>query len=228
MMNTAILSAQGLRRKTPDGSSFLLQDVTVNLEAGDRLVLSGPSGSGKSLLLRSLVLLDPLQQGTVYFRGRPVTRADIPHYRSQVVYLAQHPLLLEGTVEANLRAPFQLEQYRNRALDRAKVIDQLRALDRCVDFLGKASRELSGGEAQLVALLRVLQLSPRVLLLDEPTSALDPQTTLQIENLLLQWVETDSGERAFVWVSHDPQQRARVASRTLFIDGGRMVEDEVA
>lgn len=227
-MNTAILSAGGICRTTPDGSSFLLQDVTINLEAGDRLVLAGASGSGKSLLLRSLVLLDPLQQGTVCFRGQPVTRADIPHYRSQVVYLAQHPLLLEGTVEANLRAAFQLKQYQNRALDRAKVIDQLRALDRCADFLGKASRDLSGGEAQLVSLLRVLQLGPQVLLLDEPTSALDPQTTLRIENLLLQWVEADPSDRAFVWVSHDPQQRARVASRTLFIDGGRTVEDEVA
>lgn len=87
----------------------------------------------------------------------------------------------------------------------------------------KSVGDLSGGETQLVSLLRAMQLDPAVLLLDEPTTALDPRTEAAVEQLVVSWAGDSSAQRAFLWVTHDVEQSRRVAGRTLMLDGGRVV-----
>jgi putative ABC transport system ATP-binding protein len=96
------------------------------------------------------------------------------------------------------------------------------ALGRERSFLDKQQRDLSGGEMQIVALLRALQLDPTILLLDEPTSALDAKTSEAAETLIIDWCNERVESRAIVWVSHDIQQARRVAQRVFSIEHGTL------
>lgn len=221
--NTPLLEARHIGRRHPDGRQWLLEDVSLEIGPGERLAVVGASGSGKTLLLRALALLDPFDRGEVRWRDRPVRRDEIPAFRRQAVYLHQRPALLEETVEAALRRPFSLRSHRAGRFDRDRVLHWLREFDRDDSFLKKRVPDLSGGEIQITALLRAIQLDPALLLLDEPTAALDSRTTSTTEQLLDRWVEESADARALVWVSHDAEQARRVARRKLCVDGGRVV-----
>jgi putative ABC transport system ATP-binding protein len=141
-----------------------------------------------------------------------------------VSFLAQKPAVLEGTVEDNLRFPFSLHVHGDNSYSAEKLVKWLRHLSRDASFLQKKTSTLSGGELQLVALMRALQLSPDVLLLDEPTSALDAQAQLAVESLVKDWQQEDGARRSVVWVTHDQAQRQRVAQQTIHLHGGRLGE----
>jgi len=227
-MAEPILEARDLGRRAPGGGPWLLRGVSLALAPGDRLAVEGPTGAGKTVLLRALALLDPVTEGEVRFRGLPPADREVPTFRCRVAYLHQSPALAEGTVEENLRLPFGLAVHRNGGADpgrgggydRARAVELLAALGRDEGFLGKEREDLSGGERQIAALVRLLQLEPEVLLLDEPTAALDPATTARAEELLTAWA--GAAGRAWIWVSHDPEQGARLADRRLRLDGGRI------
>lgn len=226
MASTApLIEARHLRRRHPDGLRWLLNDVGVEILPGDRVAVTGPSGSGKTLLLRALALLDPLEGGEIRWRGRPVLRDRVPAFRRQAIYAHQRPALAGQTVEEVLGQPLLLRAYRDRRFQRDRVVELLERLGRDEDFLSKSPRDLSGGESQIVALVRALQLDPAVLLLDEPTAALDSQTIQAAESLLETWLAESPDSRAVVWVSHDAAQAARVASRVLHVRDGRLTED---
>ena len=239
--NTILIEARNIARRHPDGRRWLLEDVSLEVSAGERLSIAGPSGSGKTLLLRALAVLDPVDGGEVRFQGRPVYREAVPGFRRAVVYLHQRPALWEETVEAALRRPFSLAVHRRRRFDARQIGCLLVRLGRDNAFLAKRSADLSGGEIQIVALLRALQLDPTVLLLDEPTAALDTRTSVAVEELLLDWVrpKNDSGTvpvfpqenrdcpppepgRALDWVTHDKGQARRMTRRTLWMKDGKL------
>jgi putative ABC transport system ATP-binding protein len=169
-----------------------------------------------------LALLDPLDEGAILWQGRAVAGEEVPGFRRQVTYLHQRAALFEGRVEANLRLPFALKIHRDRRYDEGRVVAMLEALGRDRRFLDKSHHDLSGGEAQVVALIRALQLDPIVLLLDEATSSLDRETAQAAETLLEQWHRADDGGRTLVWVTHDPEQSLRVADRRVLIKTGRI------
>ncbi len=148
-------------RRDPARSVILLQPTDFELEGAQRVVVTGPSGSGKSVFLRSLALLDPVDAGEIQWHEKAITRARIPAYRRRVAYIAQRPAMLDGSVEDNLRYPFSLRVYRDASFDRATVSRLAKEAGRGTDFLDKRASELSGGEAQIAALIRVLQLAPR-------------------------------------------------------------------
>lgn len=204
-----ILTAQNVSRKSE--GQWLLREVTVELEPGQRVALVGPSGSGKSLLLRLLAALDPTDTGSLQWNGANINGSSVPEFRSRCIYLHQSPSLGEGTVEEVLRHPLSFRQHARREFARDAIIIWLKSLDRDASFLQKSVATLSGGETQIVALLRAMQLDPLVLLLDEPTSALDAEAALAIERLVVGWL-AESKERAAVWVSHDEDQARRVAN----------------
>ncbi|MEM8558177.1 MAG: ATP-binding cassette domain-containing protein [Bacteroidota bacterium] len=193
---------------------WLWRHLNLDLAPGDRLAIVGPSGSGKTLLLRALAGLDALDAGTVALNGRTLGDWARPRYRAQVAYLPQTPALPEGTVEAALRQPFAFGVHAGKAFDHDAIAARLRALDRDADFSARTTDVLSGGERQIVAFLRTLQLGPRVLLLDEPTASLDAANTGRIEHLVTDWMDAHA-ERAVLWTSHDPAQLARVTDRRL-------------
>ncbi|NJK36557.1 MAG: ATP-binding cassette domain-containing protein [Oscillatoriales cyanobacterium RM2_1_1] len=217
----ALLKAVGLGRKI--NSSWLWQGLNLTLEPGTRLAIVGPSGVGKSLLLRSLAGLDPLDAGQVFYQGQRVLSAtgqapgkSMPHYRSAVIYLHQRPALLEGTVDFNLQVVYGFGVHQRQCYNPQRIQTWLDMLGRPAQFLTQAADHLSGGESQIVALLRALQLEPQILLLDEPGASLDPDTTLQMETLIDQWLG-ETPERACIWTSHDGSQIQRVTTEQFFL-----------
>jgi putative ABC transport system ATP-binding protein len=225
----ALLEAHQIGRLHPDRQRWLLDDVSLAIYPGDRLAIAGPSGSGKTLLLRALALLDPIDRGQITWKSQPVRHDRVPRLRSKAIYLHQRPALLNDTVEGAVRFPFSLRVHRGKRFDRDRAVAQLARLGRDAAFLTQRVANLSGGETQIAALVRALQLDPTILLLDEPVSALDPETARAVEGSLLEWVEETALERAWVWVTHDAAQADRIAQRTVRVRAGRLVDaNEVA
>ena len=216
----AMLHAMGLCRRA--GERVLLDNVSVAARCGDRIAIVGPTGSGKTLLLRSLAMLDPLEAGEIRWEGRALRGNGIPKFRSQVIYLHQRPALIEGTVEHNLRQPFTLRIHQSKSFSRIRILDLLVSLGRDESFLMKQQRDLSGGESQLTAMLRAIQLDPNILLLDEPTAALDSEATDMVETLVGRWLDEQPTARATVWVTHNHDQSRRVSTEVLQIREGRL------
>ena len=221
MAAAPLLDIRDAGRRIDDG--WIWQELSFRVAGGDRLAIVGPSGSGKTLLLRALAGLDRLDAGTIIFQGTALADLALPAYRARVVYLPQRPALLEGTVEANLRAVFDLDVHADKHYDADRIAGRLDILDRDAAFLERKTGVLSGGEQQMVAFLRALQVEPAVLLLDEPTASIDAANTRQIEALVADWLDADAG-RAVLWTSHAPDQIARVTDRQIELgkdeDGG--------
>lgn len=213
--NSCILRAENLSRVV--GSKSLVQDITFEVERGEVLAIVGPSGSGKSSLLRLLNRLDEPTSGTVYVDGIDYKQIPPRELRRKLGLMTQRPFLFPGTVEQNL-------QFGPRQRGESLKAKNLEILLIRVGLGGYASRDvanLSGGEAQRVSVARALANSPLLLLLDEPTSALDEASKIGIESLLRNIVK-DQGLTCIL-VTHDIAQASRVAERALLIQEGRIV-----
>ncbi|MDK3160195.1 ATP-binding cassette domain-containing protein [Kamptonema cortianum] len=211
-----LLEVQNLGRQIE--SRWIWRNFTFAVQPGERLAVTGPSGSGKSLLLRAIATLDPIQTGEIAFCSKPLSQWSVPEYRTQVIYLHQRPALWEGTVEFNLQRVFTLKSHRHKTYSREMILHYLDKLGRSSQFLQQPSSSLSGGESQIVAFLRALQLSPQIFLLDEPTASLDAETVRQFELLVQTWQAEDTN-RAYLWTSHDPSQLKRITDRAITISG---------
>lgn len=221
-MPTPLMECCALGRRHPDGKGFLLRDVSLSIDAGQRVAIVGPSGAGKTLLLRALAMLDPIECGQILWNGEVVAAPAVPRFRSQVVYLHQRPALFDDTVESNLRVPFYLAIHAGKTFDRDWIVERLQRLGRGADFLGQQAKALSGGESQLVAVLRAVQLRPEVLLFDEATASLDSGTSEAVEQLAGEWLRA-APNRALVWVSHNREQAHRMTDEIVYMAGGRLV-----
>ena len=210
-----LLKAHGLSFRVE--KRILWQGFELTLHAGQRLGITGPSGSGKTLLLRTLAGLEPLQSGELVFEGRALAHWSMPTYRARVVYVPQRPAWREGTVDAALRAPFAFNVRHQREFPVGLVRELLRAMGRDEGFLQQRTERLSGGEAQIVALIRALLVEPSVLLLDEPTASLDSGTARAVEDVITHWVSA-SPDRAYIWTSHDVAQMERVVDPLLMLE----------
>ena len=207
-----ILTVTGLGRCVQN--YWVWRDLSFEVWGGDRLAVVGPSGSGKSLLLRALAGLDAVQEGQIVFDEKPLVDWFMPSYRCQIIYLHQRPALIEGTVEENLQQVYKLASHRDQGFDRQRILEYLHLIGRTGDFLDRPIAALSGGEAQIAAFLRALQLSPGMLLLDEPTASLDPETAYRLEDLVQAW-QAEDPQRAYLWTSHNPTQLERITDRHL-------------
>lgn len=209
-----LLTVQDLGRHVQN--RWIWKNLQFNLYPGENLAITGASGSGKSLLLRSLANLDPVQEGQIWFQGNALSAYAAPYYRSQVIYLHQRPALIEGSVEDNLHQVYRFKSHHHQSFDQNQILAYLAALGRDASFLLRSSSALSGGEAQIVAFIRALQLSPQVLLLDEPTASLDLETVYALETLVQYWQKADPS-RATIWTSHTSEQINRVAQRQIHL-----------
>lgn len=208
------------------GGEVLLNRAGLRIAPGERWGLFGPTGSGKTLFLRALALLDSVDSGEIRWQEQPIPDADVPAYRRQVIYLHQRPALISGTVEENLRLPWSFSSARNGDIDLGRAGRYLEEVGRPEQLFERQSSQLSGGERQIVALVRAMLLEPRILLLDEPTAALDADSARQVERLVQTYLDEAPEKRASVWVTHDADQLRRVADWRLTMDHGQTEEPE--
>lgn len=182
-----------------------LLEASLTLAKGECLAIRGASGSGKSLLLRAIADLDP-NDGEVTLDNVSREAIPAPDWRRQVCYLPAEA----GWWADDLGAHFKDWE---RALP---FFQRLGLKDAKKDW--PISR-LSTGERQRLALSRALAINPKVLLLDEPTSGLDQVAITAVEDLIAECQEAGTG---VIWVTHDPVQAERVASRWLYLEGGHL------
>ena len=158
----------------------VVDHVDFSVEAGEIAVLEGPSGGGKSTLLRALASLQELTSGELAIDGVQAS-VDPPAFRVRVAYVPQLPAMFAGTVSDNVAAGPRL---RGIELSPARVEALLVEVGLDPKLASRQARELSGGEKQRTAIARALANEPSVLLFDEPTSALDPTSAETITELI--------------------------------------------
>jgi putative ABC transport system ATP-binding protein len=215
--NTKFLRVENLSYVMED--QRILSNVSFEIAAGERVAVFGPSGPGKSTLIRLLNRLDEPTSGTVYIQGQDYRHVPPRRLRRRLGLVMQQPYLFPGTVADNLR--FGPQAHGETLSD-----ERIEALLKGVDLAGYAEREvstLSGGEAQRVNLARTLANKPEVLLLDEPTSSLDESARHEVESTILSVL--DAQGVTCLLVSHDREQVQRMAERVLFMKDGRISAD---
>lgn len=190
---------------TLSGLKRLHISVSFDLQDGECVALQGPSGVGKTLLLRSIADLDP-NEGTVKLDGTLREAMPAPAWRKRVTYLAAEPGWWSDIVQEHFTGWD----------DALPLVTRLGLPDDCGPW---PIQRLSTGERQRLGLVRALMLRSRVLLLDEPTSALDPASAAAVESLI---AERISNGTSVIWSTHDNAQARRVGSRvlTMGLDGG--------
>ena len=183
------------------GGRQILRGIDLKVEAGQVVAVAGPSGVGKSSLLRCLVRLDEPAAGRVLVDGSDAAGLDPCVLRRRVGLVMQAPAMLPGDVRANLA-------YGLEAPQEAELREALAATGLAPALLDRRASELSGGEAARVAVARALTRDPGALLLDEPTAALDRDSAAAVEALVHELAARGLG---VLVVTHDDAQAERLA-----------------
>ncbi|MCR4577433.1 MAG: amino acid ABC transporter ATP-binding protein [Clostridiales bacterium] len=219
-----MISVRGLEKKFAGGQVHALKGVDADIYKGEAVVIIGPSGSGKSTFLRCLNLLDRPTGGQVIFEGTDITspKVNINMHRMRMGMVFQHfNLFPHMSILKNLTlAPVKLKGISKEEAE----AEALKLLDR-VGLKARADaypNQLSGGQKQRVAIVRALAMHPDVMLFDEPTSALDPEMVGEVLEVMRDLAK--SGMTMAV-VTHEMGFAREVASRVLFMDEGRIVEE---
>jgi polar amino acid transport system ATP-binding protein len=216
------------------GDLTVLDDLCIDIDAGEKVTLIGPSGSGKTTILRLLMTLETLSGGYIWVDGKPLWheqkdgklvpagKKHLREMRKEIGMVFQHfnlfpnMTVLENLIEAPVRA---LGQPKDEAVARAREL---------LDRVGLAQKEtahpnqLSGGQQQRVAIARALAMNPRVLLLDEVTSALDPELIAGVLAVLRELAETT--DITMLIVTHEMHFARDVSDRVMMFDKGKIVE----
>lgn len=177
----------------------ILSDVSFALLPGEKAVLCGKSGSGKSSVLKTLLGLHLIKSGTVYFQEKPLTPASVQAIRSCAAYIGQEPMLAAESVREALLLPFQFKAHRGRRPTETGLIEVLQRLQLPAGILNRQSSRISGGEKQRIALARGLLLGKKLYLLDEVTSALDAESKQAVFDVF------SDPQLTVLSVAHDPE-----------------------
>ncbi|MBI1293751.1 ATP-binding cassette domain-containing protein [bacterium] len=217
-MNKTIYEVRNVTKSY--GPRCVLAVDTLDVYQGEILALVGPSGVGKSTLLRLLNFLEAPSTGTIRFHNEVIGSGHEASLalRRRVTTVFQRPLLLKRSVEANVAYGLNLRGQRNSGQAIHAALDEVG-----LGHMAKQSaRTLSGGEAQRVALARALILRPDALLLDEPTANLDPANVALIERLVRR-LNQDDGVTV-VFVTHNVFQARRMGHRVALLLENRLAE----
>ncbi|MBR2725522.1 amino acid ABC transporter ATP-binding protein [Candidatus Saccharibacteria bacterium] len=204
------------------GKNKVLNGIDFELKEGERVVILGPSGSGKSTFLRCINWMEEPTSGEIYFDGTLVTEKNIRKMRRNMGMVFQHFNLINNlTVMDNLiLAPVKL-----KIMTREVAEKRAKELLRHIGLPNKAEAypaSLSGGQKQRIAIIRAMMLNPEVLLFDEPTSALDPEAIGDVLDLIRELA--DRGMTIMI-VTHEMGFAREIATRIVFIDKGRIIEE---
>ena len=212
---------KGVKGLTP--KLDVLRGIDIDIRRGDVICLVGPSGCGKSPFLRCLNRLEIPTEGTVTFEGEEVNDKDIDRIRRKMGMVFQHfNLFPHMTVKQNLcMAPVLLKLKTQEEAE--KRADELLARVGLSEKADVYPNSLSGGQKQRIAIARALAMDPDVILFDEPTSALDPEMVGEVLELMKQLAKDGM---TMVVVTHEMGFAREVASRVIFIDEGKIQEDE--
>jgi len=211
------------------GDLVVMDNLHLSMKNDDRLVIIGPSGSGKSSLLRVLMGLEGIQHGTINFQKQHYIVGD----------KNKNAKIVDDSIQKKIGMVFQhytlfphLSVLQNLILSPVKVhkISKKSATDKARALLARFGLEsklhaypsqLSGGQKQRVAIARALMLEPELMLFDEVTSALDPEMVTEVQNVMLQLAEQ---KMAMIIVTHDMHFARNIASRVIFCANGKIVE----
>lgn len=220
-----LLQLQGVStvRKGVQGQTVpMLTDICCSFQRGELTSVIGPSGGGKSSLIRLINRLEDPLQGRILLAGTDIKEIHPPLLRRRVGMMLQKAYMFEGTVLQNLQQPFRYRKEPLPAEDSAEI-------QRCITlarispaYLGRDGRTLSGGEQQRVNLARALISRPEVLLLDEPTSALDRPTTDSLGATLQEICRSE--HIAVIIVTHDLRLTGRIADHLIYLENGLIIE----
>ncbi len=201
-----------------------IKDVNVTINKGDVISVIGPSGTGKSTLLRCINMLDPPTSGKIYFEGKEITEkgTNLNEIRQKIGMVFQSFNLFNNmtVVENIMYAPTELKGLsRQEAYDRAmKLLERVNLPDKALCF----PDELSGGQKQRIAIARTLAMDPDVILFDEPTSALDPTMVREVLAVIRKLAEQGM---TMLIVTHEMKFARDVSNRVFYMDQGIIYED---
>lgn len=221
-MQTAQLRLERVSLSGSVGSNYLLKDISFEVFKGDRIAIVGPSGAGKTSLLRVLNRLIEPTTGSIYLENQDYRQIPVIQLRQQFTLVLQESKLLGMTVQEALAYPLVL-----RGLPRSQTSQRLshwiEQLNIPTEWLERTEMQLSVGQRQLVAIARALVIQPKILLLDEPTSALDAGRAHHLLQVLTQ-LATNS-QTTILIVNHQLELAQQFCTRVLHLQHGQLVQD---
>ncbi|MFV2054194.1 amino acid ABC transporter ATP-binding protein [Aliiroseovarius sp. YM-037] len=219
-----MISLSGLSKSF--GANAVLKDINLDIQEGERVVIIGPSGTGKSTLLRCLNYLDKPDAGVIRIGDLTVdaahaSRADILALRRRTSFVFQnYALFANKTARENITEALVTVQGKTRAEANARA-DAILSETGLSDKANAYPAALSGGQQQRVGIGRAMALDTELMLFDEPTSALDPEWVGEVLDLMRRVAEK---RQTMLIVTHEMQFAREIADRVLFMEGGRIVE----
>lgn len=205
------------------GDFHVLKDVNLDVMEGEVVVVCGPSGSGKSTFIRCINRLEEHQEGQIVVDSIELSNdtRNIAEIRREVgMVFQQFNLFPHLTVLQNITLAQRYVRHRARREAEERAMELLKRVG-IPEQAGKYPGQLSGGQQQRVAIGRALAMDPKIMLFDEPTSALDPEMIKEVLDVML---ELAYGGMTMICVTHEMGFAREVASRVIFMDGGRIVE----
>jgi phospholipid/cholesterol/gamma-HCH transport system ATP-binding protein len=220
-----MIELHGVRKRF--GKQVVLDGVDFTVQEGETVALLGPSGTGKSVLLKTIIGLVRPDEGTVIVDEKTVTRLkrkELASLRAHIGYVFQNGALFDSmNVFENVRLGItDEEKYRDIDYSRSRVLETLRLVNLAPETMEKYPAQLSGGMRKRVGIARAIAGSPKYILYDEPTSGLDPVNADVIDQLVKR-LDNELGVTS-VMVTHDVRGAFRVADKLALLTGGKIVQ----
>ena len=207
------------------GKLEVLKGIDINVEKGEIIAIIGPSGSGKSTFLRCINRLEEPSEGKIFIDGENILskETNINKIREKVGMVFQHFNLFphKNVIKNITLAPIKIKNYSVELAEKKadKLLSKVGLLDKKYAF----PNQLSGGQKQRIAIARALAMEPEVMLFDEPTSALDPEMIKEVLDVM---IELAREGMTMLIVTHEMGFAKNVATRILFMNDGKILEDE--
>ena len=213
-MAEKILKVEHLK-KSYDGKTNVLDDISFGIEKGEVVVIVGTSGCGKSTFLRCLNKLESINEGALKLDGQ--------NYENEKknIHLIREKIFPNMSIMDNLTlAPVKAQKRKKSDVEKEaeKLLERVGLLEKKDSY----PRQLSGGQKQRVAIVRALLMNPEILLLDEITAALDPEMVREVLQVVLELAKSGM---TMIIVTHEMEFAKAVADRVIFLDKGKIVEE---